>query len=114
MSFNGLICNVCRNIVTEDTYTGEFIFKCTTCGEIYESEDQHTLILEENLNTQDQLQKYIERIINSPFDFANERIAITCDNEKCKLPYMTIVKIGKNQNVFYTCTCGNITTPINY
>ena len=99
-----IICQECRNLLVEDTTSGELIFRCSKCGQTYESTPEQTLIEEKNLEADEQLNKFSEFLDNAAFDPTNLRINKTCT--KCHKPYMTPVRIGENQLVFYVCTCG--------
>jgi DNA-directed RNA polymerase subunit M/transcription elongation factor TFIIS len=97
-------CNVCNSWMTKDTLpTGEIIFSCV-CGNKVPGVDEDTLISELYLETEQSDQKHETMIRNSPHDMAANVVSRDCG--ECGRDYMTIIYVGVNETVRYTCKCG--------
>lgn len=96
-------CNLCGSLLTPSTVSGDLVFHCI-CKEVLQSEPEDSLRFEEYLETSESNLKYKVFIENSPFDAAGKKVAKECP--ECKLPFMTMIYIGKTQTVLYTCSCG--------
>lgn len=105
-------CDQCQACLEKEILpTGKIVFTCT-CGLVKEGTPDDTLILEEFPEMADMTQKYDVFIENAPHDPAGYIIMEPC--LKCNLDFMTLVRVGVNQTVLYTCTCGYKATYMEY
>ena len=96
-------CAVCNSIMVKDTLpNGEIIFSCVCSAKIARS-DEDTLISELYLETEQSDLKHEIMIKNSPYDKAANIVKRDC---VCGRDYMTIIYVGVNEKVRYTCKCG--------
>lgn len=84
-------------------HTGAILFQCKCLIRI-EGGDDDTLMDEGHLGADESDLKHIDFTQNSPFDPAGYTTMKDC--LKCKLPYLTMIRIGANETTLYTCTCG--------
>ena len=100
-------CIECSSILIPSVKTGELTFHCK-CGKIYTSDANDTLRFEEYMESSESKEKYQTFIDNSAFDPAGYKINKLCD--ECKMPYLTLIRVGKDEKLMYTCTCGKVYT----
>lgn len=99
-------CVECGSRTQANTATGELSFDCIQCQKRYNATPQDTLMVEEFIKTEAENLKYQVFIENSPYDVTNKKILKQCP--KCKIDFMTLIRIGEQEKVMYTCTCGEI------
>ena len=85
-------------IITSDVVS----FKCK-CGRIEYGSAEDVRIF--GNSSDDGGSKYSTFISNSSFDPTTIKVKRQCS--KCPLDYMTQIQIGPNNDVIYTCKCGN-------
>lgn len=96
-------CDECGNKLTRSVETGEVLFMCV-CMKSFKGEARDTLLLEENFETHKSNLKYDTFIENSAHDDTNKRILRNC--KLCERNYMTLIRIGEQSKVMFTCICG--------
>src|SRR3989304_9788735 len=94
-------CIECSSILIPSVKTGELTFHCK-CGKIYTSDDNDTLRFEEYMESSESKEKYQTFIDNSAFDPVGYKINKLCD--ECKMPYLTLIRVGKDEQLVYNCT----------
>jgi hypothetical protein len=105
-------CSQCQACLEKEILpSGSILFTCS-CGITRAGTDDDTLILEEFPEMADMTQKYDVFIENSAHDPAGYIIKEDCP--KCHLDFMTLIRVGVNETVMYTCTCGYVSTYMNY
>ena len=97
-------CENCQRVLTRYIETGEVIFKCV-CGNQVVGDPEDSIIHEEMVTADDTQTKYDVFIKNSAHDPVNSKVMRECS--KCKVDHMTMIRVGKNRNVLYTCSCGH-------
>jgi DNA-directed RNA polymerase subunit M/transcription elongation factor TFIIS len=99
-------CVDCGTLLETVVNTGELVFECS-CGRRYQAEASDTLLYESFVEVGSAgLEKYKDFIENSAYDKAGNKVGYTCRN--CKIPYLTMIYLGTEETVVYTCTCGAI------
>ncbi len=97
-------CPICEAILSKNPMPdGTIMFVCS-CTHKFEGKPNDTLMASGSINGIDSVQRYIEFIENSPFDAARNLVMRGCP--KCKMPVMTMIRIGDNETTMYTCDCG--------
>lgn len=96
-------CVVCKSKLQRSTATGKIVYTCV-CANTYNGEPEDTLLLEEQFEREQSNLKYNTFIENSAFDPTNMRVMRDC--VQCKRNYMTLIRIGEQSKVLYTCVCG--------
>jgi hypothetical protein len=87
---------------------GDVVFKCR-CTYTIAGEPKDTLFYEEIPATSFNA-KYNVFIENSPYDTAANRVRKECP--KCKLDFMTQIRVGEVQSTIYTCFCGHVVAAV--
>lgn len=101
-------CKLCKNIMAKRTQSGDVINKCTQCENITIGNKYGTLFYEETSTTAENDKKYDIFLENVPYDKAPYRVKNPCP--KCKLPYRTLVRIGRIERSKLVCSsCHEIT-----
>lgn len=98
-------CDICQSVLTKEILSnGQIRFICSC---LYEKagDAADTLIAEVFLQVVEASQQEVF-IENSPHDPAGNIIMKDCP--QCGLDYMTLIRVGKLENVIYTCICGAI------
>jgi len=72
--------------------------------ESYPGDDTDTLLLKEDFEMHKSNLKFDTFIENSAYDDTNKRILRECST--CGLNYMTLIRIGEQSKVMFTCICG--------
>lgn len=99
-------CKQCQSILEKEiSHTGAISFLCIACNLRTDGSPADTLIHEEFLEMAEIIQKYDVFVSNSPYDHAGNIVKQDCP--KCKLDFMTLVRIGVNESIIYTCVCGH-------
>jgi DNA-directed RNA polymerase subunit M/transcription elongation factor TFIIS len=96
-------CNLCGTLYAKEVIDGELKFICICLNE----EDvgpNDTLMASGVLTAASNLSKYGTIIRNASHDLARHLEKIKC--QKCGLDIMTMSRLGENNYVIYTCTCG--------
>lgn len=105
-------CSNCRNALTLNI--NPLGFECQTCGERSTAKDEDTLLMtlnhQEMGGASDRMDKYSTHLSVSAYDPTGMKVKRNCP--KCKNKIMSLARIGENQIVYYTCTCGFIETGI--
>lgn len=98
-------CPQCQSIMKQITTETTLKFGCKFCETVMDSNDSDTWIDGESFTQVDTVSMYDRVFKNTAFD----RTALIMSREcsKCKLNYMKLVRVGEDQNVRYTCECGN-------
>lgn len=99
-------CDSCACLATAGTLSGTLQFQCGVCKKTFAATPEDTLRFEIYLEAAESGEKFKTMIENSPHDLARTLVPRKC---VCGMPYMTMVYVGKDYTVMYTCTCGNIT-----
>lgn len=95
--------NGCDNILITQIKNNKLIFKCSICGEEYESTARDTLLVDEVIRENDTLYKYQAYIKNAHDDNIAELIKKKCTNQKCNEEIVKVIKIDKNGQSLYVC-----------
>jgi hypothetical protein len=95
----------------EITQAQKIAFTCL-CGNSIDSEPADTLMYEEYLEAEDNNPKHEIFIENSAHDPAGYTIKKDCP--QCNMDFMTMIILGSNETVIYTCTCGFRITRSDY
>jgi len=90
---------------------GQIMFQCR-CQNIVVGDPNDTLMAEEYLETAESNLKHAVFIDNSPYDSAANIVFKDCNN--CGLDFMTMVRVGTNQQTIYACDCGYRASHIDY
>lgn len=98
-------CPNCQRALVRDTSSGAIMFNCTVCGTVVKGAAQDCLIETKTLNAEETTEMYKQVIDSSAFDPTNQLVEKNCD--KCGLDYMSLVRVGENETIIYTCECGN-------
>ncbi len=105
-------CEQCQTCLDKEILkTGVIMFTCS-CGVTKLGTNNDTLILEEFPEMADMTQKYDAFIESSAHDPAGYIIKVDCP--ECHVDFMTLIRVGANETVMYTCTCGYVTTYADY
>ena len=100
-------CNTCDSLLQTLPQSKQILLSCKNCGSYIEGEPADSLLYEETNSTNtsgtDMFDVFIE---NSPNDKSAYRVSIKC--EKCKLPYMSFVRVGDHETSKLICKCGAI------
>ena len=98
-------CELCGTVLRPKTDLGSLKFRCISCENIYESDESDTLMATGHIEDTTHLDlKYEVFVENSPHDPTNKLISKECPN--CKKNYMTMIRIGVDEKILYTCDCG--------
>jgi len=98
-------CPVCEAILTKNPMPdGAIMFICA-CTNKFPGGPSDTLMASGTVNAVNSEQKHTVVIENSPFDAARNLVYRECS---CKMPVMTMIRIGESETTMYTCECGNI------
>lgn len=106
-------CKYCKSrmIKHADGQTGLIVYKCVC---LYEEPGvpEDTLMDEEIFLESGSLAIHQDLITNAPFDPAAFHVPKKCPS--CGLDYLTLVRIGEQEVVMYTCDCGYRATHDGY
>lgn len=98
-------CGDCGSILKKNTTANSAIdFICGRCAKKYPGTAEDTLMYEEYLATGESMLRHEVFIENSAFDQARNIVNRDCAG--CRRDYMTVIMVGENENVMYTCVCG--------
>lgn len=103
-------CDECGNKLTRNTESGTVVFICI-CMKSFDGNPSDTLLLEEQFETHKSNLKFDTFIENSAYDDTNKRVLRDCGS--CARNYMTLIRIGEQSKVVYTCPCGARETNLN-
>jgi DNA-directed RNA polymerase subunit M/transcription elongation factor TFIIS len=104
-------CNICESLLIKSTDTGNIQFKCN-CLNTIEGEPDDSIMYEEYLEVSHSNLKHEVFIENAPHDNAANIIKYPC--LECPLPYLTMIRIGEQEQVLYVCECGFKSTYSDY
>ena len=105
-------CKECESMMTKNTSIGgNIVFQCR-CQLIEDGTPEDTLMAEGNVGTEENNFKHEVFIENAPFDSAANIVNKECP--KCNLNYMTMIRIGMNEDTVYSCQCGYRSTHSAY
>lgn len=104
-------CPICGSRMTKITLpTGSNIeWRCRCLNTIAGTGDD-TLMAEGALEKKENMDKYTVYINNAPHDAATLRVLQKCP--KCGLDYMNMLRIGEQETVIMTCSCGHTSSRI--
>lgn len=97
-------CTHCGSNMSKSVVTGQVQFSCRCQIQEKKGTAEDTLMYEEMLETAESNLKHEVFIENSPFDAAANIVMKDCP--KCNLNFITLIRVGINEAVMYTCTCG--------
>jgi hypothetical protein len=92
----------------KSTESGRLLFLCG-CGNMMQGTAEDTLIEEGQPGNVESNLKHATFLENSPFDPAANRVKKTCPG--CGIDFMTLVRLGSEEVVIYTCGCGKKILP---
>lgn len=98
-------CPDCGSILKKTTTPAAGVMFVCRCGRSHMGTDDDTLMFEESLASSENALQHEVFIENSAHDMARNIVQRDC--VKCKLNYMTIILVGENEQVMFTCTCGH-------
>jgi DNA-directed RNA polymerase subunit M/transcription elongation factor TFIIS len=98
-------CDKCQFLLEELTSTGKLMFKCNKCGSVTEARPEHTLLENEELDT-DSAAKFENSIRTTPYDPINPREYNPCP--KCKRTIRSYQLLGDEKTKVTVCVCGFI------
>ncbi len=96
-------CDRCQFLLEELTATGKLMFKCNKCGNVTEAGSEHTLLENEEMDTDSTL-KFSNSIRTTPFDPINPREHSPCPN--CKRQVRSYQLLGEEKTKVAVCICG--------
>ena len=99
-------CSVCGSLCRKTIQDGDLVFSCVCMNK----EDVHpkdTLITSGIIASSQDLSKHVVLVENSSHDYARKLVRRKC---KCGRDSMTLTRIGDDNNIIYTCVCGEIAT----
>ena len=98
-------CPICEAILNKNPMPdGTIMFVCS-CTNKFAGGPEDTLMASGTINAINSEQKHTVFIENSPFDSARNLVTKEC--VKCKIPVMTMIRIGDAETTMYTCECGH-------
>ena len=96
-------CDQCESKMTKiPNPNGQIIFKCRCSNEVI-GDDYDTLMFEEQISSEGTNFKHDVFVENSPYDPAALVVKQDC---VCGLDFLNMIRIGHQESVMYTCTCG--------
>lgn len=96
-------CPSCDMLLRREIVDGRVAFECH-CGERVEGRPEDLLVSTQTLSTAETFEKFDYFLAHAARDPVNLRVEIPC---KCGLPYMTHVRLGKEEVPSYLCDCGH-------
>lgn len=98
-------CESCRaRTMRRRVAGGKVFFTCPSCDATVERGGEARLMSSGGVTHAAGREKYQTFLRVAAFSPANLRVAREC--EGCGLPYMTLVRVGEEETVFFVCTCG--------
>lgn len=104
-------CNYCGSSMSKRTATGAIVFHCR-CQVQLNGNPEDSLMFEDLLETSESNLKHEVFIENSAFDPARNIVLKDCP--KCGLDFLTMIRVGVNEVVMYSCSCGFRATADEY
>ncbi len=105
-------CQQCSSIMTKLTLaTGEITFQCQ-CHLSEKGLPDDTLMAEGRLEVHGSNLKHDVFMENAPHDTAGNIVMKDCP--QCNLNYLTLIRIGAQETVYYVCNCSYIASHIDY
>lgn len=96
-----MFCPDCSSLMDKSTETGEIQFTCV-CSKTVAGGPNDTLMSEQVLVAANDTIKYADMIKNAIKDNAQYREFRKCP--KCPMPFMTSIRVGINETVYYLCS----------
>src|SRR5688500_1202761 len=96
-------CPECASHMTKTTSTTGILFYCR-CQNQIPGTAEDTIMAEEYISAGESLNIHDVFIENAVHDPAGMKVRKLCP--KCKLDFMTMVRIGEQEKTFYLCSCG--------
>lgn len=106
-----MFCPDCNSLMDKSTETGEIVFKCT-CSKTLTGTPVDSLMYEQVLVSANDIVKYGDMMKNALRDHARNIEFRQCP--KCPLPFMTTIRVGLHEALYYLCECGYIGTREQY
>lgn len=100
-----MFCTTCERQMERVTESGSVVYKCY-CGETSEGSGSDAWVMGASLNSAQLKDLNQCQIRNAPFDRVNQTALRHC--ERCNLDYMTRVRLGDQEHVYWRCKCSNI------
>jgi DNA-directed RNA polymerase subunit M/transcription elongation factor TFIIS len=98
-------CPKCQRVMVSDMSSGTHIeFRCTVCSAIVKGDEYDAHIRTDFPGAEETTLMYSRFIDVAAHDATNQQVARKC---KCKLDYMTLIRIGENESIMYVCKCGH-------
>ncbi len=95
-------CSYCSSNMSKSTATGAIVFHCR-CQIQINGDPADTLMFEELLETSESNLKHEVFIENSAFDPARNIVMKDCP--QCGLDFLTMIRVGVNEVIMYSCSC---------
>lgn len=96
-------CALCESHTVKHTHQGAIIFRCRCLNETIGT-PADTLMAEGVIAAEESSQKHEVFIEQAPFDPARNIVAKPCP--KCRMPFLTLILVGVNQQSLLVCECG--------
>lgn len=96
-------CPMCESHMEKTTGSGAVHFQCKCLLDLVGT-DEDTLMSEMYLEATESNLKHEVFIDNAPFDTAGNIVKKDCPD--CGLDFLTLIRIGTQEQVIYVCTCG--------
>lgn len=96
-------CNKCNGVMRRHFENNFIKFRCR-CENVEYGGASDTLIAEGTTTFVENDAKHQIFIENSPFDPARQIVLKQCP--QCALDFMTLISIGSNERMIFTCSCG--------
>ena len=94
-----LFCKICENILTSITTADSFWYKCNKCNQLYDINENDTLVYEESKGTNLNIYKII--LDNAAYDPVNPKVMNKC--KKCNYEMAKQVRLGDDMRLINIC-----------
>lgn len=101
-------CPVCARVMLRDTSGSTVAFKCLVCQTAVDGTDEDARIGGAVVGQAETAMMYDTVIRVSPFDRVNQQVLRSC--EGCGRDYMTLIRVGSAEAIYFTCVCGALLT----
>jgi DNA-directed RNA polymerase subunit M/transcription elongation factor TFIIS len=99
-------CELCQNVLIDMITPTAIRYKCSTCGKIYDSTPEDTLLYDTKTTEVESTVKFEMLLRNAAWDDLNPREFRKCP--LCPRKIMSYVVLGEAKKYIYVCRCGYI------
>lgn len=99
-------CDESYTLLEPITTGNDLKFKSNKTGKTYASKPEDTLLASEDSSNILTVSKYYNTIKVSAYDPVNTKIKLENGCEKCHRQIVTMLRVGVEKKVIYSCICG--------